>query len=91
MSKRACALLILASLSGPAWSQTRGETVSTGSPHYFGHLFKGDTVIEGAEPRRCLVRIRTGRTECRSLKAWRRLAMKIDEAREARQGRQEAP
>ncbi len=91
MSKRACALVILACLSGPAWSQTRGESLSTGSPHYFGHLFKGDTVIEGSKPRRCLVRIRTGRTECRSMKGWRRLARKIDEARISGPEPQRAP
>jgi hypothetical protein len=91
MTKRAYALIILAFFSGPAFSQTRGESVSTGSPHYFGHLFKGDTLIEGPEPRRCLVRIKTGRTECRSMKGWRRLARKIDEARLSGQERQETP
>lgn len=90
MSKRACLLMILACLSGPAWSQTRGESVSTGDPHYFGHLFKGDTLIEGPEPRRCLVRIKTGRTECRSMKGWRRLAAKMDEARSAGQEHRKA-
>lgn len=91
MSKRAFALVILACLSGPAWSQTRGESVSTGSPHYFGHLFKGDTHLDGPEQRRCLVRIKTGRTECRSMKGWRRIAAKIDEARTTGQERQETP
>lgn len=85
MSKSFYALVILAGLSGPAWSQTRGESVSTGSPRYFGHLFKSDTRIEGPESRPCLVRKKTGRTECRSKAGWRRLAEKIDEARESGQ------
>lgn len=91
MSKAVYALAILAGLSGPAWSQTRGESVSTGSPRYFGHLFKSDARIDGPEPRRCLVRKATGRTECRSLAGWRRIARKIDEAREAGQEPKQRP
>jgi hypothetical protein len=89
MSKGLYALVILAGLSGPAWSQTRGESVSTGSPRYFGHLLQGDTHLDGPEQRRCLVRKKTGRTECRSMDGWRRIARKIDEAREPGQERQE--
>jgi hypothetical protein len=85
MSGKIYALLVAAALSGPAWSQTLGESVSTGSPRYFGHLSKGDTVIDEPESRRCLVRKKTGRTECRSMKGWRRIARKIDEARESGQ------
>jgi hypothetical protein len=91
MSKRAYALVILACLSGPASAQTRGESVGTGSARYFGHLMKSDTFIDGFERGRCLVRIKTGRTECRSMKAWRRIARKIDESRESGQERPETP
>jgi hypothetical protein len=91
MSKAAYALVILATLSGPAWSQTLGESVSTGSPRYFGHLFNHDIRIDGRDPGPCLVRKKTGRTECRPMAGWRRLAKKIDEARESGQVRQEAP
>jgi hypothetical protein len=85
------ALAILAGLSGPALSQTRGESVSTGSPRYFGHLFNSDIRVDGTESRPCLVRKKTGRTECRSMAEWRRLAKKIDEARVPGQERQSTP
>jgi hypothetical protein len=91
MFKTAYALVILAGLSAPAWSQTRGESVGTGSARYFGHLFFKDDTRIGLEPRPCLVRKKTGRTECRSMDEWRRIAKKIDEARESGQERQETP
>ncbi|HMJ93912.1 MAG TPA: hypothetical protein VK472_07420 [Allosphingosinicella sp.] len=79
MSRSFYALLILAGTSGPAWSQTVGESVGTGSAKYFGHLaFKDDTYIEGLRARPCLVRKKTGRTECRTMYQWRRLARKIE-------------
>lgn len=89
MSKGFYALVILAGLSAPAWSQTRGESVGTGSARHFSHLFQGDIRLDGQEQRRCLVRKKTGRTECRSMDGWRRIARKIDEARESGQERQE--
>ena len=91
MSKTAYALVILAGLSGPAWSQTLGESVGTGSPRYFGNLFVKDDNRIGLEERPCLVRKATGRTECRSMDEWRRLARKIDKARESGRERQETP
>jgi hypothetical protein len=80
MTRKLCALLVLASISGPAWSQTIGGSVSTGSPRYSGHLFKSDTLIEPQPSQRCLVRKKTGRVECRTMAQWRRLAKKIEEA-----------
>ena len=87
MTRSAYAFVMLALLSAPAGAQTFGESVGTGSARHFGQLFNHDTRLEGPEQRRCLVRIKTGRTECRSMKGWRRLAAKIDEARAAGQER----
>ena len=84
MFRSFCALLILAGMSGPAWSQTVGESVGTGSVRYFGHLSKDDTHIEGTRARPCLVRKKTGRTECRTMYQWRRLARKIEARERAR-------
>lgn len=82
MSRSFYALLILASLPGPAWSQVRGESVGTGSARYSGHLFnRDDRLSETLRARPCLVRKKTGRTECRTMYEWRRLAREI-EARE---------
>jgi hypothetical protein len=81
MVKSFYALVILAGLSAPAWSQTRGESVSTGSPRYFGHLSKGDFQTDDPQSRPCLVRKSTGRTECRSKAGWRRLAREMEARR----------
>jgi hypothetical protein len=89
MSRSAYVLVILAGLSGPAWSQTLGESVSTGSPRHFGQLFYRDDNRIAADPRPCLVRRKTGRTECRSMDEWRMLAKNIDKARKAGLERQE--
>ena len=85
MSKGVCALLMLLGVSGPAWSQPRGENVGTGSPNHFGQLFniddRGGPETRGRDgPRPCLVRIKTGRTECRTMDEWRRLAKQIGES-----------
>jgi hypothetical protein len=87
MTKAVCALVILAGLSGPAWSQTLGESVSTGSARYSGQLLNHEIRVDEPDRGRCLVRKKTGRTECRSLAGWRRLARKMDEARESGQER----
>lgn len=76
------AILMLAGASGPALSQHRESGISTGSPRYFGHLFSSpDPGIRSSQDRQCLVRRSTGRTECRSIHEWRRLARQIEETR----------
>ena len=85
MSRILFAALILAGMSAPAWSQTRGERVGTGSPRYSGHLFLAATLRGGPElsfggDATCLVRKSSGRTECRSMREWRRLAEKMKES-----------
>ena len=85
MTRSAYALAMLAMLSAPAAAQTFGESVGTGSARHFGQLFNHDIRIDEPESRRCLVRIKTGRTECRSMKGWRRLAARMDAARSAGQ------
>lgn len=91
MSRIAYALVIFAGLSGPASSQTLGESVSTGSGRHFGQLFHRDDDRIAADPRPCLVRKKTGRSECRSMDEWRLLAREIDKAREGGQERRETP
>ncbi|HEY0148488.1 MAG TPA: hypothetical protein VGB70_05735 [Allosphingosinicella sp.] len=87
MSRKLCALMILATASAPAWAQTQGERVSTGSPFYSGHLLPSEIRID-SEPRPCLVRIKTGRTECRTKDEWRRLAEKIGRNQQREQEQQ---
>jgi hypothetical protein len=80
MFRSSIAILMLAVVSGPALSQQPG--VSTGSPRYFGNLFfNPDPGIRSSQDTQCLVRRRTGRTECRSIQEWRRLARQIEESR----------
>ena len=87
MLKTFYAILMLAGLSEPAWSQTRGESGGRGSARHFGHLLPSDggraaaTAASGEDRVQCLVRRSTGRTECRSMHNWRRLAQRLDEPR----------
>ena len=85
MSKACYALLILGGLSAPAWSHGWSESVGSGSSHHYGPTFHNND-REGPETRdrdglrQCLVRRKTGRTECRTLAEWRRLARQIGDS-----------
>lgn len=81
MLKTGITVIMLTLVSAPAGAQQRSE--STGSASFPAYLLNSggghnQNPLYLKDDRRCLVRKATGRTECRSMAEWRRMAKEID-------------
>ncbi|MEA1072331.1 hypothetical protein [Sphingomonas sp. LY160] len=85
MMKSLCALAIVSAACAPAWSQTVGGSVSTGSARHFSNLaMSGQPPSDTLRSRPCLVRKSNGRVDCRTRYEWDQLAKQIEQKREAK-------
>ena len=89
MQKTGIATLALVSAfaAGPALAQNE-SAIRSGSPSFPAYLFNSaggttENPVSLKDDRRCLVRKATGRSECRTMAEWRRIASELGKAEDA--------